>query len=206
MSILLGAGVGNRARGPAYIVRDTFTDADGTAIGAHDPDIDQEGGGWIAARWGNIITIQSNRADGSDWANHGGNVIDVGQDEFTIEVIFYPKDGTYEGWVINASGAGVGDFDGWCIIYDPPNNRFRADDSYPGGGGEGNKGVYAAALDETGATAYNIKITKVGSTVTCYIDDVEMFSWTSAKWDGNTYVGFYGWTTDNTMFDDFRVY
>jgi len=205
MSILLGLGVGNRERGPTYVIQDTFTDDDATALPAHTPDIDNEGGGWVIARWGNSYTIQTNRCDAGNWANHAGCVIDCGLTDYILTCTVRLKAGTYQGFIVGAAGSGVGDFAGWVILYEPGANRYRADDSYPGGGGEGNQGINNGARDETGATPYEIRIVKDGNTITVYEDDVEILSWTNAKYAANTCVGFYGWSQDNGTFDDFCV-
>jgi hypothetical protein len=46
--------------GPTVLFYDTFTDANGTLLTAHTPDVDVVGGGWVLDA--GTITIQSNRA------------------------------------------------------------------------------------------------------------------------------------------------
>jgi hypothetical protein len=64
-----------------YLVYDTFTDANATALASHTPNKDNVGSGWTDVTAG--ITIESNKA--SDNQGDRKSVIDAGEADVTIE-------------------------------------------------------------------------------------------------------------------------
>lgn len=82
--------IGQNAAGPTTQFYDTFTDANGTLLTAHTPDIDVVGGGW--AKNGGAIQIFGNQADPSG-------------------------DGVAWAWVLSSADCGVSDCTLRCDIY-----------------------------------------------------------------------------------------
>lgn len=190
-------------------VYDRFYEASPPVVMAsHTPDTDLEGGGWVACRWaGAFRCIAGSKADAADWPNHGANVIDigVGSDFQLICNMTFKGPGNYVGFVIGAAGTGVADFAGWQIAYFPTTNTWRMSDSYWGGGGAGTIASAVQAMDETGATEYEIKIVKDGSAITVYIDDVQLMTATNNKYDANTHHGLYAWSDNGATWSEFYL-
>ena len=184
------------------IVQDTLTDTAETNLSAHTPDIDVEGGGWQIGGWGLqfYITADGLQAD-SDWANHSRAMIDTGQTDYTIRCDITPMAGNYTGLQFAVEGTGSGEFTGYYFVYRSGDNTIRLGAGYPN---QNNIQAIVEALDETGATTYEFKVVKEGTSLKCYIDGVLKVSGTDSTYNGQ-YVGMCAWSGNGTFWDNFEV-
>jgi len=182
-----------------YLVLDTFTDIDGTALDAHTPDIDVIGEGWqIFFYYGDGYTIENNKVE-QDTAEDGFAYIDVNQaNGFTVSAdftkgvdtlnytpaifLFASKDGSTLGTDLTDS------YTGELVFFDDGVKEFRI-----------LRDVVEVADDQPGIVwndneEHTFSMTVTADTlpvITLYVDDVEVLQWTEddAALPG-TFVGF----------------
>lgn len=193
-------GVGDNISGEVLHFHDSFTDADSTSMPLHTPDLNPEGSIWLTLQ--GAPQIVNNRSSSTTNSEHWGT-IDMGvSDNFILEATCY-------------NGAGFGhtgiavctpDFSNYILLarFNTINNvelRKRV--------ATVNTTVDSLAGDPTGETGV-LRLKKVGTTYTGYLDGVEVVSGTisDAVFDGKTRHGFYHFASGGIRgeIDDLRLY
>ena len=169
------------AGGPVLLVRDTFTDSDGTVLTAHAPDVDRVGGGWVAAAGRSIDTpnagtVESNAFEfGAD--NFSGPVIETSEADVRVEAdVTFPAAATtiFEKFIRYLQ-----DGDEWLVQAREDNNDMRIRDR------QSDSAVTRAtgAFTFSESVLYRIKVVAQGQIITAYVDGVEVVSYTSATFN-----------------------
>jgi hypothetical protein len=180
-----GDGINYIDTGIVYFY-DTFSDEiDGTAITAHDPEIDLEGGGWVSGQGApTIVSDKAKIAGTNDRVGADiGSVTDYAVSSITNEVSWYR--------LLFARGTSTGG--GWRM--------------------EGGLGTYVRLYEEstvrqtstiTTAGDQDWKIVVSGASIKCYVDGVLAIDYTATGTQVyGTYCGIQG--AGNATFDDFKV-
>lgn len=194
------AGTGGPGGG-GILVYDTYTDANGTAIASHTPDVRPGSNAWeaLVGTW----QIQSNR--GKLTASGGGGqntaAIDAGVANVTaqVDLVTDAGGGTDSGLIVNVGDANnywlmaVG-ADGAITLYQRVAGAFTARDN----------DTYTYVAGNT----YVLKIVTAGDTISGYVDNVLKVTYTTAgrALKTNTKAGIRTFQTDTgSLFDNFRV-
>jgi hypothetical protein len=184
---------------PGYLVYDTFTDANGTALTAHTPDKRPGLNAWqsLQGTW----EIQSNRAKLTATAGDQQNVavIDAGDADATVEADLITGAGTNAGLIANCVDNDnywvyIVASDGSCFLYERTGGGFnlRDNDTF----------VYSSG------NTYALKIVTNGDAIDCYIDNVLKLSYSASGRAHKTATkhGLRTFGTDATSaFDNFSV-
>lgn len=192
----------------AYLVYDTFTDANDTSLDAHTPEKDAVGGGWVENR-GNF-DIQSNEANDAagDANTHAYMVTSASNVRVAVELV-QVQAGHKVGIVTRQKASENGDDYFWSGMIK---------------GNAGGTDTYwieltpsmvvrvSADLDIwTTGTRYYLATEADGQTLTLYVDDsspatTERLEHTgAASLETETYHGIYVDTDAGTRFDNFQV-
>ena len=194
--------------GATYLLLDTFTDTNGTALTNHTMDI---GPGWATAYSGGTWTISNNQATQTANGGSGGagymvvsNAGSTATNAGTYCSVQVQTDssgnnnGTLVGW---ASSNGVTRYQ-WAISYYPGNSTIALL----------NNGVQVASANFTFArnTAYALKMLWDGTHINCYVNGSLLVTYTPSSGPTNTYFGLYeyrstGFWTGASLYDNFMV-
>ena len=184
-----------------FLILDRFTDADNTALTAHNPNNSKTGNDWVV--WNGTFTTVGNQAElGTAGGGQEVNAVDMGQADYEIICDFYLSTE-----IVNADGGiifrGV-DSDNYWMLVTVTGQAWT---------------VYKNALGFTADTqtvsvstagdTYEIRITCVGNTVTCYLDGAQILAPTLSGTDSGTFIGVRihsaNDSTGGSYFDNLRV-
>lgn len=187
------------------LVNDTFTGTNGTALTAHTPDTDTEGGGWfnIALRSFDTaggVTIQSNQA--SMGTQLGGVAINAGSADVIITAdwtLANPIPANHRASLVFRHSSNGNhfimfartDLDDVQLIRVEANNITNILDT----------GVYDFANGQT----YELKVETNGQNIIGYINDTEVINTTSSFNEDVTNHGFLRQATTTIAFDNFNI-
>ena len=169
------------AGGPVLLVRDTFTDSNGTALTDHTLDVDRAGGGWVAAAalttgTPNAGTVESNAFEyGAD--NFAGPVIETNEADVRVEAdVTFPAAANT---VFEICLRYLQDGDEFQIQFRETNSDVRIR--------ERESDVAAtratAAFTFTEGVLYRLKVVAQGQVITAYVDGVAVVSYASATFN-----------------------
>lgn len=178
------------AQGVSALALDRFTDTDSLPMARH--------GMTHGLRWTRQLgtpIILTNGFAGST-ASDNLATIDPGRAGVVIECDYTYRTATYSGFVFLRYGTIA---DCWCVYYFN-NATWRISQLAPG---ETVRASAAQAL--VNGTTYRMRVHSSGTTITLYVDDVEIVTYASATQPGNL-VGLDAYNSpSNPMFDNFRV-
>jgi hypothetical protein len=185
----VAVGAAENLRSLTYLLKDTFTGADGTLLTEHAPDIGA--GAWVGGKYQIIGNKAVQTADGSDW-----EVYDVGKLNYTLRVKVSLRNAT------SAQVRGV-------LVR-------KVDASYFSVGLQYSAGTFV--IQENGTdirattnvvivpgTEYQIVVVVNGSTISATFNDANLISYgAAAETATRTFVGIRSRYVQDT-FDDFEV-
>lgn len=151
----------------ATFASDVFTDANGTDLNAHTPDV---GGSWTKNQ--STITIQSNRTQGSLFAGayYSNNGTPNSADyDVSADITFVTAAGSGLAGV-QARVAGGAHFNTYVALYDAGNNRYELRRYSAGALSSLGTSAYTYAQNET----HTIKLRVNGSQITMFVDGVSL--------------------------------
>jgi hypothetical protein len=178
---LLGAG-GSGGGGPTVLLKDTFTDADGTTLPSHTMDV---GGGWTA-RFGTFF-IQGNAAQGNSDNDADQVTADAGHGDFTLTCEVTPaytdtnnweRPGLLFRWTVADTNEFILDVDadgGLVRLFDIQSGVFTVRGS-------------SAQTIASGST-HTAKVVASGTSLTIYWDGASIITYTSSFNQTATQVG-----------------
>jgi hypothetical protein len=187
---------------PGYLVYDTFTDANGTALTAHTPDKRPGSNAWTALR--GTWQVQSNRGKLTTSGGDGQNVcaIDAGDADVTVDVqlvtnvagdadsgLIVNVVDTNNYWLFTLLAGGT------CVLYE-----------HVGGGFVARGGSHSFSW--VAGSTYAVRVVTAGDSIDCFIDGVAKQSYTTAGRPLKTATlhGIRSFVTDaNSAFDNFSV-
>lgn len=185
---MITRSIGLRATGTVtpspYLSRDTFTDSDGTLITNHTPD---DGPAWSVVSIANIgddlgdPDIQNNQlrftgeplTEGST-ADGDAIIVDVGQADVTITVDWTPAVGVDNRNSVVMRYVDADNF--WMFNVREPNADMNLFEKSSGT----TTARDTATKTWTEGQTYALKVVLSGTSITCYVDDVEVLSYASA--------------------------
>ncbi len=186
----------------AYLVYDTFTDTNGTALSDHTPDKRPSSNAWASLR--GTWQVQSNRGKLTTSVGDGQNVIviDAGDADVTVEaqLVTGAAGDADSGVIVNA--VDVDNYwlftllaGGSCVLYEHTAGGFTA---------RGGAGAFAWTAGNT----YAVEVVTSGDSIDCFIDGAAKQSYsvggrphkTATKHGIRTYL-----TDANSAFDNFSV-
>ena len=170
-----------------YLVYDTFTDDENTALASHTPDKDSEGNGWIDDNAG--FKVQDNTAQATTTGKNC-STIDVGNANVDIRLTITIKENAVNeqaGFALRAD-----DFDN-CIFlrYSPLSDPTELTLVKRDGGGETQ--LDAVAWDPNINDVVEMKIVADGDSIKGYLDGVEKVSAINNFHNAVTSHGLYGY-------------
>jgi hypothetical protein len=177
-------------------VEDTFTDANGTALAAHAPDIDHEGGGWteLAGVW----TIQGNQATVTSVAQARA-VIDCGLANGRIKAdIMIGALAQSASLMFRSNAAGTNFLAVRLNQAAPQIELYSVTAMAP-------TLITSVTLALDWAEEYELKIEFYNDELRIYVDDLLRISHTTDLYNTQEYVGIYATTNATATFDDLVV-
>jgi hypothetical protein len=195
-------GSGGSASGPTVLLKDAFTDADGTNLTAHTMDI---GGGWAAQQGG--WKIQGNQAalnaDVGDHNNVATASAGQGDVTATCDCLTVSSGNIDFGVVINCAD----NSNYWLFLL----ANVGGEQSYrlfEKTAGSYTQRARVGVVIANGATL-QVKVVTSGDTITCYIGGVQQFSYNVAGRPNKTATGCglyrHGTADDGSTYDNFQV-
>ena len=174
--------------GAAYLIEDTFTDADGTALSSHTPDTKPAGSGWANVIGGGF-TIQGNKAS-CNGVNDQLVEIEAGAADVDVVVASMTL-GQYSGIVARGTGTGLN-----CILalFDTVANEYGI---YACQGAYTRIAGAAEALNP-GDVLTNAELKVTGTTIEILVNGASKVSTTSAVHQTETAIGLLGYGEDGT--------
>lgn len=189
---LLSAGYRPRrggAGGPAYLLRDTFTDADGTPLGSHAMDV---GGGWTVHA--GTIQIQGGRAVSADTVV-GTATADAGQSDAVLSCSGVVVGGG--GYYLFVRFASLGN--NW-LVYTLAGSAVVLYEIVSG------SLTQRASGGTVSAGAHDFGVSCVGTTIGVSVDGGQVLEYASAtQWQTATRFGLGYDTKTGQTWDDFSV-
>jgi len=195
-------GVGNAADPyAAYLVYDTFTDTNATALADHTPDKDTEAGGWAvrAGTW----EVNNNRGNVSAVAGTATAVINCGVANVVVTTTAKAPNGAG----VDVSGIVVREADINNMILSRLRPKIDTVDVYSVIAG-GWASLGSVAFDSTRGTDYELEFSYgAGGAWSYSVDEIEKLSGTNNILGTNTNIGLlqHNGTNDDDCFDDFRA-
>ena len=186
-------GIDEAAADPyaGYLVYDSFTDANGTALAAHTPEKDVVGGGWGNIK-GTGFAIQSDALDCNGSTDQLCS-IDCGQADGIRVRLENITLGHFTGVMIRDAGTAP-TLACYLGLFDVDANDvsiWLCNGSYV-------KKAADAEVCAPGDSYNSIEIRVSGNKLTLYVDDVERCDYTDATFNAQTFVGVFGYTEDGT--------
>jgi hypothetical protein len=150
------------------LVYDTFTDANGTSLDAHTPDICPAGSAWRedADNW----DIQSNRANHVTINSGGYATIDSGKADVTASVTLYPYSGGMPGLVLRFTDT----THTWVVQAGRGSQDYRIYEV------NGSSTLRAFAAVTVGAGPHALAVVASGTTIAATFDAANPISYASA--------------------------
>lgn len=192
---IAGTGeIANAGLEPVRVV-DTFTDANGTLLSAHVPDVDEEGLGWSVLENNAVIMGDAVQLLGNDSAPP---VIEAGVSDAVVTVDYIPVAGSRDGLVFR---------------YIDRDNFLELNARQPNGdlrllrtSGGGLSTLASTQVTWTPGAIHQLKVVLSGTTVTGYVNGVEMLTANVTDHQDGTAYGLQRRNgQDATRFDNFRV-
>lgn len=187
--------------GPLFL--DTFTDANGTNLAAHTPDVDTVGGGWINAATGATWGIASGKAI-KEAAGNFRNAAWIDAGTADAQATCQYTQSTRSGGL----GLRISDENN-CWVVALYNNNDTTNTILLREINAGGVTTRAeAAYDSDDGMTYALKATAIGTTITGFVNGTSLVSYASASFNqAQTKHGLYiqDSDADSAEFDDFRV-
>ncbi len=184
-------------------VKDAFTDANGTGLDSHAPDLDSVGNGWASMALRSTFTpgggtIQGNQLQlGTDNAGHA---IDSGLSDAIVEADWTPAVGADNRNSIIFRYTTDGNH--WALRVREPNGDIVIEEVTADAGYD----RASAAFTWTEGQTYRLKVVINGDSIKGYVDGVQKVSYTSSVRETATKHGLARHTgADASRFDNFRV-
>lgn len=168
------------------LIRDSFTDSNGTSLASHTPDI---GGAWTVDT--GTATVENNAAQLAAGTPDIAT-IDSGLADHTMQCIVNHGNRNRMGWIIRFASTS-------SFVFFEASGDANAEAQLRYYDGAYNT---VASATFTWANPQTVRITAAGTTIDCCVDDVLIVSGTVTEASAATAVGLWGWawgtaTTDN---------